>query len=160
MLLQLKIITDIWAFICFLFYLNRISWSVDSLSLLVAWLSNKVSKVAQSCPTLCDPMDGSLSGSMIHGIFQTRILEWAAISFYRGSSQSRDRTQVSCIADRCFTISATRIPACAWFNPTFSLAYSVYKLNKQGNNIQAWRTPFPIWNQSVVPCPVLTIASC
>ena len=34
-----------------------------------------------------------------------------------------------------------------------------YKLNKQGDNIQAWHTPFPIWNQSVVPCPVLTVAS-
>ena len=37
--------------------------------------------------------------------------------------------------------------------------YSAHKLNKQGNNIQPWSTPFPIWNQSVVPCPVLTVAS-
>ena len=37
--------------------------------------------------------------------------------------------------------------------------YSTYKLNKQGDNIQPWCTPFPIWNQSVVPCPVLTVAS-
>ena len=37
--------------------------------------------------------------------------------------------------------------------------YSAYKLNKQGDNIQPWRTPFPIWNQSVVPCPVVTVAS-
>ena len=37
--------------------------------------------------------------------------------------------------------------------------YSAYKLNKQGNNIQSWRTPFPIWIQPVVPCPVLTVAS-
>jgi len=37
--------------------------------------------------------------------------------------------------------------------------YSVYKLNKQGDNIQPWHTPFPIWNQSVVPCPVLTVVS-
>ena len=38
--------------------------------------------------------------------------------------------------------------------------YSAYKLSKQGDNIQPWRTPFPIWNQSVVvPCPVLTVAS-
>ena len=37
--------------------------------------------------------------------------------------------------------------------------YSAYKLNKQSDNIQPWRTPFPIWNQSVVPCPVLTVAS-
>ena len=37
--------------------------------------------------------------------------------------------------------------------------YSAYKLNKQGDNIQPWHTPFPIWNQSVVPCPILTVAS-
>ena len=37
--------------------------------------------------------------------------------------------------------------------------YSACKLNKQGGTIQPWRTPFPIWNQSVVPCPVLTVAS-
>ena len=36
--------------------------------------------------------------------------------------------------------------------------YSAYKLNKQGDNIQPWHTPFPIWNQSVVPCPVLTVS--
>ena len=39
------------------------------------------------------------------------------------------------------------------------MMYSAYKLNKQGDNIQPSCTPFPIWNQSVVPCPVLTIAS-
>ena len=39
------------------------------------------------------------------------------------------------------------------------MMYSAYKLNKQGDNIQPWRTPFAIWNQSVVPCPVLTVAS-
>ena len=38
--------------------------------------------------------------------------------------------------------------------------YSAYKLNKQGDNIQPWCTPFPIWNQSVVPCPILTVAFC
>ena len=66
------------------------------------------SEVAQSCPTLCDPMDSSLPGSAVHGIFQARILEWAAISFSRGSSQPRDQTQVSCTVDRCFTVWATR----------------------------------------------------
>ena len=38
------------------------------------------------------------------------------------------------------------------------MTYASYKLNKQGDNIQPWCTPFPIWNQSVVPCPVLTVA--
>ena len=62
------------------------------------------SEVAQSCPTLCDPMDCSLSGSSVHGIFQARVLEWVAISFSRGSSRPRNRTRVSCIAGRRFTI--------------------------------------------------------
>ena len=60
------------------------------------------SEVAQSCPTLCDPMDCSLPGSSIHGIFQARVLEWVATSFSRESSQLRDRILVSRIAGRCF----------------------------------------------------------
>ena len=51
------------------------------------------------------------------------------------------------------------IPACASPSPAFLMMYSACKLNRQGDNIQPWRTPFPIWNQSVVPCPVLTVAS-
>ena len=51
------------------------------------------------------------------------------------------------------------IPACASSIPAFHMMYSAYKLNKQGDNIQPWRIPFPIWNQSVVPCLVLTVAS-
>ena len=45
------------------------------------------------------------------------------------------------------------IPACASSSPAFHMMYSAYKLNKQGDSIQPWRTPFPIWNQSVVTCP-------
>ena len=74
----------------------------------------KESEVAQSCPILCDPMDWSPLGSSIHQIFQTRILEWVAISFSRGSSWPRDQTWVSCIAGRFFTIWATRE---AWPRP-------------------------------------------
>ena len=69
---------------------------------------SKESQVAQSCPTLCNPMDCSLPGSSVHGIFQARIQEWVAISFSRGSSQLRDQTQVSCIVGRHFTVWATR----------------------------------------------------
>ena len=50
------------------------------------------SEVAQSCPTLRDPMDYSLPGSSVHGILQARILEWVAIPFFRGSSQPRAQT--------------------------------------------------------------------
>ena len=55
-------------------------------------------KVAQSCPTLCDPVDYT-----VHGSLQARILEWVAFPFSRGSLQPRDRTQVSCIAGRFFS---------------------------------------------------------
>ena len=52
----------------------------------------KESEVAQSCPTLCDPMDCNLPGFSVHGILQARILEWVTISFSRGSSRPRDQT--------------------------------------------------------------------
>ena len=60
-------------------------------------------KVAQSCPILCDPMDYT-----VHEILKARILEWVAFPFSRGSSQPRDRTQVSCIAGGFFTNWAIR----------------------------------------------------
>ena len=60
-------------------------------------------KVAQSCPTLCNPMDYT-----VYGILQARILEWLAFPFSKGSSQPRDWTQVTCIAGRFFTSWATK----------------------------------------------------
>ena len=48
--------------------------------------------------------------------------------------------------------------SCASTSPAFSIMYSAYKLNKQGDNIQPCHIPFLIWNQSIVPCPVLTVA--
>ena len=53
--------------------------------------------VAESCPTLCNPMDCSLLGSSVHGISQARILECVAISYPRASSQPRDRTCIFCV---------------------------------------------------------------
>ena len=66
------------------------------------------SEVAQLCLTLCNPMNCNPPHSSVHGILQARIPEWVAISFSRGSSPPRDRTQVSCIAGRFFTIWASR----------------------------------------------------
>ena len=57
------------------------------------------SEVAQSCPTLSDPMDCSLPGSSVHGIFQARVLEWVAIAFSDdcNKKQQCDFTNFSCI---------------------------------------------------------------
>ena len=63
--------------------------------------------VAQSSPTLCDPMDGSLPSSSVHGILQARILEWGAIPSSRGSSPPRDGPTSPALAGGFFTTSAT-----------------------------------------------------
>ena len=60
--------------------------------------------VTQLCPTLCDPMDRSTPSSSVCRVFQTRILQWVAILFSRGSFWPRDQTLVSCISGRFLTI--------------------------------------------------------
>ena len=69
---------------------------------------------------LCDPVDCSLAGSSVHGILQARILEWVAISFSRGSSRPRDRTQISHIAGRRFNLCTTR-EALKYKNPSTNI---------------------------------------
>ena len=79
----------IWAYVpCWIYRCKKVKWS----------------EVTQSCPTLHDPMDCSLPGFSVHGIFQAIVLEWIAISFSRRSSRPRDQTRVSCIVDRHFTV--------------------------------------------------------
>ena len=79
-----------------LFHFVPANWNIQSsywnLNLLSLFIIS-----AQSCLTLCDPMDYSLPGSCIHGILQARILEWVVISFSRGSSHPRDWTHVCCV---------------------------------------------------------------
>ena len=82
------------------FYLETFGYSFS--------LDKSDSDVAQPCPTLCNPLDCSLPGSSVHGIFQPRVLERVAISFSRISFWPRDRTHVSRISDRCFTVWVSR----------------------------------------------------
>ena len=78
---------------------------------------------------------------------------------FSSSSLSAIRVVSSAYLRLLIFLPAILIPAYVSSSPAFLMMYSAYKLNKQGDNIQPWRTPFPIWNQSVVPCPVLTVAS-
>ena len=75
------------------------------------------------------------------------------------SSLSAIRVVSSAYLRLLIFLLAILIPACASSSPAFLKMNSACKLNKQGDNIQPWCTPFPIWNQSVGPCPVLTVAS-
>ena len=98
----------------------------------------KESEVAQSCPTLCDPMDCSPPGSSVHGILQARILEWVAISFFRGSPLSRDWTQVSCIAGRHFNLWATREVHLLFKDSNDSIGIFCLQTNFKDNIVMKW----------------------
>ena len=85
-------------------WLPAYHWFLISLQLYLHWWWFSCQVVSNSC----DPMDCSSPGSSVHGILQARILARVAISFFKGSAQPRNRTQVSCIAGRFFTDWATR----------------------------------------------------
>ena len=82
-------------FIFLIFLFPRFLLKIQLLTFLIHYML-----VTQSCPTLCNLMDCNPPGSSVHRIFQVRILEWIAIPFSRGCSQTRDETWVSCIAGR------------------------------------------------------------
>ena len=106
--------------------------------------------LAQSCPTLCDPTDCSPPGFSVHGILQARILEWIAIPFSRGTSQPRNRTLVSCVAGRFFTVWATGTPfrymICKYFFPfcrlTFHSVDCFFAIQKLSSLISSHRLMF------------------
>ena len=94
---------------------------------ILEWVSEWVSEVTQSCPTLCDPMDCSLPGLSLHGISQSRILEWVAYPFSRRTSWPRNRTRVSCIASGLFTSWAIREAHMKCKNVNSTENYKEYK---------------------------------
>ena len=92
-------------------------------------------------------------------IQKTKIMASGPITLWQSSSLSAIRVVSSAYLRLLIFLPAVLILACASSSPAFLMIYSAYKLNKQGYNVQPWHIPFPIWNQSVVPCPVLTVAS-
>ena len=78
---------------------------------------------------------------------------------FSSSSLYARRVVLSAYLRLLIFIPAILIPACASSSPAFLMMYSACKLNKQSDNIQPWHTLFPIWNQSVGPFPVRTVAS-
>ena len=100
---------------------DRFGWSV----------SMKVKVKSLSRVRLCDPMDCSLPGSSVHGIFQAIELEWVGISFSRGSSQPRDRTRVSHIVGRCFTI---------WISTGWGNFIKRKDVELRGTNLSVWKS--------------------
>ena len=113
-MLHTLVLTLIWTLSNWRVILNKLFSHHTKYSVKNSVITNHIVKlqarqaITQSCPTLCNPMDCSLPGFSVHGVFQARVLEWVAISFSRGSSCPRDPTQVFCIAGRRFTLWATK----------------------------------------------------
>ena len=101
--------------------------------------------------------------SFLNVEFQLSTFSPPSFTFIKGLFNSSSLSTITVVSSAYLRLLifllAILIPACASSSLAFFMMYSAYKLNKQGDNIQPWCTPFPIWKQSVVPCLVLTVAS-
>ena len=132
----------------------------------VIWGSKKIKSVTVSIvsPSICHEVMG-----LDAMIFVFRVLSFKPTfslssftfikSLFSSSLLSSIRVVSSAYLRLLIFLPAILIPACASSSLAFLMLYSACKLNKQGDNLQPWCTPFPIWSQSVVLCPVLTVAS-
>ena len=152
-----------------------IAFLPKSKCLLISWLQSS-SAVILEPPKIKSDTVSTVSPSISHKVMgpDAMILVFWMLSFkptfslssftfikrlFSSSSLSAIRVVSSAYLRLLIFLPAILIPDCASSSPAFLMMYSAYKLNKQGENIQPWHTPFPIWNQPVVPCPVLTVAS-
>ena len=115
-------------------------------------------------PSICHEMMGPdamilgfwiLSFKRAFSLLSFTFIKW----LFSSSSPSAIKVVLSVYLRLMTFLPAILIPSCALSRLAFHMIYSAYKLNKQGDNIWPWRTSFPIWKKSVVPCPVLTVAS-
>ena len=108
----------------------------------------------QLYPTLCDPLDYSPPSSSVHGILQVRILEWVAMPFSKGSSQPRDRIQVSCV----FCIAGSFFEDKKWFKLTLGKQLQrwwlcSYKMSSDKGRNGNWcviRNVAPFWSAAMI----------
>ena len=139
--------------------------------LLISWLQSpsavilevkKIKSVIVS-PSICHEVVGP--DAMILVFWVLNFKPAFSLSFFTfvkklfsSSSLSAIRVVSSAYLRLLIFLLAILFPSCASSSLAFHMMYSSYKLNKQGDNIQPWHTLFPNWNQSAVPCPVLTVA--
>ena len=143
-----------------------------SKSLLISWLQSPSAVILEPRKIKSDTVS-TVSPSISHDVMgpDAMIFIFWMLSFrptfslsyftfikrlYSSSSLSAIRVVSSAYLRLLIFLLAILIPACVSFSPAFLMMYSAWKLNKQGDNTQPCHTPFPVWNQSVVPCPVLT----
>ena len=143
-----------------------ISW-LQSQSAVILELKNINSlTVCVVCPSACYLPWNDGTGSHDHHFFECWVLSQLLLSsftlikrLFSSSLLSAIRVVSSAYLRLLIFLPAILIPVCASSSPAFHKMYSACKLNKQDDNIQPWLTPFPIWNHSVLPCPVLAVVS-
>ena len=141
-----------------------ISWLQSPLTVILEPKKIKSDTVSTCSPSICHEVRGPDAMILIFWMLNFKpTFSLSTFTFFKrlfsSSSLSAVRVVSSAYLRLLIFLLAILIPACASSSPVFLMMYSAYKLTKQGDNIQPWHTPFPIWNLSVVPCPVLTIAS-
>ena len=137
--------------------------------LLMSWLQSPSAVILEPPKKVKSENGSTVSPSISHGVMEpdAMILVFWMLSFkptfslssftfikrlFSSSFLSAIRVVSSAYLRLLIFLLAILIPACASSSPAFLMMYSACKLIKQSDNIQPWRTPFPIWNQSVVPC--------
>ena len=143
--------------------------------LLISWLKSpsavilepkKIKSVTVSiaCPSICHEVMGPDAMVLVFWMLSFKpAFSLSSFTFIRrlfsSSSLSAIRLLSSAYLRLLIFLLTILILDCASCNLAFHMMYSACKLNKQGDNIQLWYTPFLIWNQSIVTCPILTFAS-
>ena len=154
-----------------LFNMLVITFLLRSKRLLISWLQSpsavtleprkiKSATVSTVSPSICHAVMGPDAMISVFWMLSFKpafsVASFTLIKrLFSSSSLSALRVVSSAYLRLLISLPAILIPACASSSPAFLMMCSAWKLNKQGDNIQPWCTPFPIWNQSVVPCPVL-----
>ena len=125
---------------------------------------NKVSHCLHVSPSICHEVMGPDAMIFVFWMLSFKpSFSLSSFTFHKRLFRPSLLSAIRMVSSACLRLLifllTVLILACAFPSPAFLMVCSAYKLNNQGDNIQPWHTPFPIWNQSVALCPVLTVAS-
>ena len=141
-----------------------ISWLQSPFTVILEPLKIKSATVSAVSPSIFHKVMGP--DAVILVFWMLSLKPTFSLSYYTfikrhfsSSSLSAIRVVLSAYQRLLIFLLAILIPACASSSSVLLVMYTAYKLNKHSDNIQPWRTPFPVWTQSVVPCLILTVAS-
>ena len=141
-----------------------ISWLQSPSAVILEARKVKSATVFTISPSICHEVMGPDVMILVFWMLSFKpTFSLSSFTFIKKLFSSSSLSAIRVVSSACLRLLmfllAVLIPACAYSSPVFLMIYSAYELNKQGDSIQPWCTPFPIWNQSLVPCPVLTVAS-